>query len=73
MQVPDHYIIKGIIMDTVEQSDKETHTVRSERVLDIGVSVPVELGYAFLVHGFVHNLAALSTLSFEIFIEASLH
>ena len=31
-------------MDTVEQSDKETHTVRSERVLDIGASVPVELG-----------------------------
>lgn len=59
-------------MDTVEQSDKETHTVRSERILDIRVSVPVELGYAFLVHGFVHNLEALSTLSWD-FMEASLH
>lgn len=60
-------------MDTVEQSDKEAHTVRSERVLGIGVSVPVELGYAFLVHGFVHSLEALSTRSFETFVEASLH
>ena len=60
-------------MGTVEQSDKEAHTVRSERVLGIGVSVPVELRYALVVHGFVHSLEALSTLRFEIFMEASLH
>lgn len=60
-------------MDTVEQSDEEAHTVRFERVLGIGVSVPLELEYVFLVHGFVHNLEALSTLSFEILMEASLH
>ena len=38
-------MIKDIIKYTDEQPDEEIHRVKSGRVLRIGVSVPMELGW----------------------------
>ena len=42
-------LLKDMIKDTDDQSDKHTHSVRSGRVPSAGASVPVVLGYITLL------------------------
>ena len=41
-------LLKGMIKDTDKQPDEAIYKVRSGRVLSVGASVPVELGYVTL-------------------------
>ena len=50
-------MIKDMIKDPDKLLDEEMHWVRSGRVLNAGIPVPIELECAtLLVHGFVHHL-----------------
>lgn len=50
------FIIKPFINYTNGQSEEEVHRVRGDKVMRVGVSVPVELGCATLLAcGFVHQ------------------
>ena len=41
-------LLKDMIRDTEKQPDEEIYRVQSQRVLSIGTSAPVELGYIAL-------------------------
>ena len=57
--LPVYYVIEDVIIVIGEQSDEETHRVRSGQVLSAGAPVPMRLGCHLLTREYIHQPEAL--------------